>query len=148
MVWLRAEDDNARVIDALVALAVLGLRLAPEPVEPGARANTIAPGQQAVDVEPRLAARELYQARELEAALPLAEEAARLAWQEHGADHFRTIYAEEFLAHLAALNKDPGRARAIRAETDGKLARLGNPDIALKVRIVRAEEYRETADLE
>ncbi len=113
-----------------------------------ASANTVASRQ--VETEPpsenpELKAAELYADRKFEKALPEAEEAVAQAWKEFGGDDYHTIAAEEFLAHLAALNKDPERARTIREETDRKLERLANPAIIEKVKVTRNEEYRDTA---
>lgn len=133
--------------DLLHAVLLLCLRLTLPPRAQDSRPNTIVADRQAADaVPPAARAAELYAARDLASALPAAEDAADRAWQEFGGDDSRTIAAQEFLAHLAALNKDPERARILRAETDRKLARLGNPALAEKVRITRAEDYRDTAE--
>jgi len=138
------------MIEILHTLLLLSLRLTLAPDASPTRANTIASHPAEVtEVEkaavPALRAQELYHDRHFEAALPVAEEAVERAWREHGGDDYQTIAAEEFLAHLAALAKDPERAQLIREETDRKLERLGNAAWAEKIRIVRTEEYRETA---
>jgi hypothetical protein len=136
------------VIDLLSSLLLLTLRLALVPQAEKASANTVASRQ--AEPEPVRSedaaskAAELYADRKFEKALPEAEEAVAQAWKEFGGDDYHTIAAEEFLAHLAVLNKDVDRARAIREETDRKLERLANPAIAEKVKVTRAEEYKET----
>ncbi|HEX5043722.1 MAG TPA: hypothetical protein VFV75_12500 [Candidatus Polarisedimenticolaceae bacterium] len=136
------------MIEALQVVLVLMLRLALTPQAGTASANTVASRQ--AEPEPVRSedaaskAAELYADRKFEKALPEAEEAVAQAWKEFGGDDYHTIAAEEFLAHLAVLNKDVDRARAIREETDRKLERLANPAIAEKVKVTRAEEYKET----
>ena len=139
------------MIELLQAVLLLTLRLAVAPHAGKASANTVASRQ--VEAEPpssesALKAAELYDQRAFEKALPAAEEAVQQAWKEFGGDDYHTIAASEFLAHLAALNKDPERAKAIREETDRTLERLANPALAEKVKTIRAEEYRETANPE
>jgi len=136
------------VIELLQSVLLLTLRLAVAPHAGKASANTVASRQ--VEAEPpsensALKAAEFYDQRAFEKALPAAEEAVQQAWKEFGGDDYHTIAAEEFLAHLAALNKDPERAKSLREETDRKLERLGNPALAEKVKVIRTEEYRETA---
>jgi hypothetical protein len=136
------------VIDLLSAILFLTLRLALAPQAGKASANTVASRQAEPDAirseDAASKAAELYAERAFEKALPEAEEAVAQAWKEFGGDDYHTIAAEEFLAHLAVLNKDPERARTIREETDRKLERLANPAIAEKVKVTRTEEYRET----
>ena len=136
------------VIDLLSAILLLTLRLALGPQAEKASANTVASRQAEPDAapseEPSVKAAELYAERKFEKALPEAEEAVAQAWKEFGGDDYHTIAAEEFLAHLAALNKDPERARTLREEIDLKIERLANPAIAEKVKITRAEQYHET----
>jgi hypothetical protein len=134
----------------LYALLLLGLRLAMLPPPQGAQANTVVSQLPEADLAAPSAekAQELYDTRAFEEALPAAEEAVEQAWKEYGGDDYHTIAAEEFLAHLAVLNKDPDRAKLLREETDRKLARLGDPTLTEKIRIVRTEEYRETTQAE
>ena len=136
------------VTELYQAILLLTLRLALAQQADKASANTVASRQvetEPASENPELKAAELYADRKFEKALPEAEEAVAQAWKEFGGDDYHTIAAEEFLAHLAALNKDPERARTIREETDRKLERLANPAIVEKVKITRNEEYRETA---
>jgi hypothetical protein len=133
----------------LYALLLLGLRLAMLPEAQGARPNTVVSGLPEADPTPSAGkAQELYETRAFEQALPAAEAAVEQAWKEYGGDDYHTIAAEEFLAHLAVLNKDPDRAKLLREETDRKLARLGDPMLTEKIKIVRNEEYRETTPAE
>ena len=133
------------MIELFHALLLLTLRLAVAPHASQAPANiVVADHAESALIEATGKAAERYEARAFEEALPAAEEAVEEAWKEFGADDYRTIAAEEFLAHLAALTKDPARAQAIREETDRKLERLGNPAMIEKIKITRAEEYRET----
>jgi len=138
------------VIELLQTILLLTLRLAGVPQAQKATANTVASAPAEPETppseNPQSKAVELYDQRAFEKALPEAEAAVEQAWKEFGGDDYHTIAAEEFLAHLAALNKDPGRAKAIREETDRKLARLGNPDIIEKIKVTRAEEYKESAE--
>ena len=139
------------VTELYQAILLLTLRLAlggQAPQADKASANTVASRQvetEPASENPELKAAELYADRKFEKALPAAEEAVARAWKEFGGDDYHTIAAEEFLAHLAALNKDPERARTIREETDRKLERLANPAIIEKVKVTRNEEYRDTA---
>ena len=139
------------VTELYQAILLLTLRLAlggQAPQADKASANTVASRQvetEPASENPELKAAELYADRKFEKALPEAEEAVAQAWKEFGGDDYHTIAAEEFLAHLAALNKDPERARTIREETDRKLERLANPAIIEKVKVTRNEEYRDTA---
>jgi len=139
------------VTELYQAILLLTLRLAlggQAPQADKASANTVASRQvetEPASENPELKAAELYADRKFEKALPEAEEAVAQAWKEFGGDDYHTIAAEEFLAHLAALNKDPERARTIREETDRKLERLANPAIVEKVKVTRNEEYRDTA---
>lgn len=138
------------MIELLQTILLLTLRLAGVPQAAKATANTVASAPAEPEAppseNPQGKAVELYEQRAFEKALPEAEAAVEQAWKEFGGDDYHTIAAEEFLAHLAALNKDPGRAKAIREETDRKLARLGNPDIIEKIKVIRAEEYKESAE--
>jgi hypothetical protein len=136
------------VTELYQAILLLTLRLALAQQADKASANTVASRQvetEPASENPELKAAELYADRKFEKALPEAEEAVAQAWKEFGGDDYHTIAAEEFLAHLAALNKDPERARTIREETDRKLERLANPAIIEKVKVTRNEEYRDTA---
>jgi hypothetical protein len=136
------------VIELLQAILLLTLRLAP-PQAGRATPNTVASApaepEAPASESPAIKAAGFYEQRAFEKALPEAEQAVEQAWKEFGGDDYHTIVAEEFLAHLAALNKDPDRAQAIREETDRKIARLGNQDIIEKVKATRAAEYRESA---
>ena len=136
------------MIEFAQSILLLTMQLAAANHAGKASVNTVASRQ--VEAEPAAEnaagkAAELYDQRAFEKALPEAEEAVAQAWKEFGGDDYHTIAAEEFLAHLAALNKDPDRARAIREETDRKVDRLANPAIAEKVKATRAEQYGETA---
>ena len=131
-----------------ILLLTLRLALGSQDQAGKSRANTVA--SQPAETEPasenpELKAQEFYADRKFEKALPEAEQAVEQAWKQFGGDDYHTIAAEEFLAHLAVLNKDPDRARTIREETDRKLERLANPALIEKVKSTRNEEYRETA---
>jgi hypothetical protein len=122
---------------------MLSLRLAAVPQAPQATANTVASRAPETEVasgdSAAIAAQDFYASREFEKALPAAEQAVQDAWKEYGANDYHTIAAEEFLAHLAVLSKDPARAKLIREETDRKLASLGDPNLKEKIRTIRTE---------
>jgi hypothetical protein len=94
---------------------------------------------------PELKAAELYADRKFEKALPEAEEAVARPGRSSAGTTTTRSPPRSSSPTSPSLNKDPERARRSGRRLDRKLERLANPAIAEKVKVIRNEEYRETA---